>query len=37
MLVCFATSALFVIWSGTALWFAGVLLRDKPSIVSLTQ
>jgi toxin CptA len=31
------TLTLFVIWSGTALWFAGVLLRDKPSIVSLTQ
>jgi hypothetical protein len=26
-----------VAFSGAALWFAGVLLRDKPSLVPLTQ
>ena len=28
---------LFVIWSGVILWFGGVLLRIKPSLVPLTQ
>ncbi|MCS6839314.1 MAG: hypothetical protein NZ699_02935 [Roseiflexus sp.] len=28
---------LFVAWSGVALWFGGVLLRIKPSLVPLTQ
>lgn len=28
---------LLVCWSGAALWFAGVLLRIKPSLVPLTQ
>lgn len=28
---------LFVVWSGVALWFGGVLLRIKPSLVPLTQ
>ncbi len=28
---------LFVVWSGVALWFSGVLLRIKPSLVPLTQ
>ncbi|HWQ13515.1 MAG TPA: hypothetical protein VNL77_11980 [Roseiflexaceae bacterium] len=29
--------ALFVCWCGAALWLAGVLLRDRPSLVPLTQ
>ncbi len=29
--------ALFVVWSGVALWFGGVLLRIKPSLVPLTH
>jgi toxin CptA len=29
--------ALFVVWSGVVLWFGGVLLRIKPSLVPLTQ
>jgi len=28
---------LFVAWSGVALWFCGVLMRVKPSLVPLTQ
>ncbi|MFQ3630012.1 hypothetical protein [Roseiflexus sp.] len=28
---------LFVVWSGVVLWFGGVLLRIKPSLVPLTQ
>ncbi|MGC9041908.1 MAG: hypothetical protein ACP5MJ_20650, partial [Roseiflexus sp.] len=28
---------LLVVWSGVALWFGGVLLRIKPSLVPLTQ
>lgn len=28
---------MFVIWSGVALWFSGVLLRIKPSLVPLTH
>lgn len=28
---------LFVVWSGVLLWFGGVLLRIKPSLVPLTQ
>jgi toxin CptA len=32
-----AALALFVFWSGAALWLAGVLLRDKPSLVPLTH
>lgn len=28
---------LFVAWSGVALWFCGVLMRIKPSLVPLTQ
>jgi toxin CptA len=29
--------ALLVCWAGAALWLAGVLLRDRPSLVPLTQ
>lgn len=32
-----AALVLFVAWSGAALWMAGVLLRDKPSLVPLTH